>query len=187
MEDRRTAKTQKALKKALVELIQKRDINNITVTDLSESADIGRGTFYLHYQNPYDLLANFENDIINDLETIQRTYENNMPADLSLCIEKILDYMVENKIIIKILLDPQKNYSFLNKLEEFFINKLEESFISKTLPITADWEYFRYHASFIIMGVIGIVQEWIKNDMDLPSKKVAEIMEIILSNPKIQF
>lgn len=180
MEDRRTIKTKKALKNALIELIQKKNINNITVTNLSELADVGRGTFYLHYQNPYDLLSNLENDIINDLLIIENRYLNSIDTDLIICLEKAFEYMLENKKIIKILMDTKKNFLFLNKLKKHFIIKTLNDFEHNNFKST-DLKYSNYIASFFVMGVIGILQEWVQSDMNLPPKKVAEITLNILN------
>ncbi|WP_207706266.1 TetR/AcrR family transcriptional regulator [Clostridium sp. HBUAS56017] len=56
MKDRRYRRTQNQLKKAIIELLKVKNINQISVRELSEMADINRATFYLHYKTPYDLL-----------------------------------------------------------------------------------------------------------------------------------
>ena len=48
MEDRRSIKTKRAIKEAFLKLLHEKEINKITVSDLSRRADLGRGTFYLH-------------------------------------------------------------------------------------------------------------------------------------------
>ena len=47
-EDRRVRKSKKALEEALIRLLAKKTITEITVTELTEEADIHRGTFYNH-------------------------------------------------------------------------------------------------------------------------------------------
>lgn len=181
MEDRRSVRTKKALKNALIELLQKKEINSITVTDLSELADVGRGTFYLHYQNPFDLLDHLEDDIINDLVVIEKEYLSDLNTDLLLCLEKTYDYLLENKKIIKILMDPQKNFLFLNKLKECSIKRTLKNFEHIISKIIADFENSNYIMSFFMMGVIGILQEWVQKDMNLSPRKLAEITVNILN------
>ena len=53
--DLRVIKTKRAINNALVDLLQKKPINKITVAELSEKAEINKGTFYLHYVDIYDL------------------------------------------------------------------------------------------------------------------------------------
>ena len=51
--DRRTRKTRKSIQNALMQLSVDKRINEITVTDVTQAADINRSTFYLHYNSVY--------------------------------------------------------------------------------------------------------------------------------------
>jgi AcrR family transcriptional regulator len=55
-EDRRVARTRRALREALVALILEKGYEAITIQDLIDRADIGRSTFYAHYLDKQDLL-----------------------------------------------------------------------------------------------------------------------------------
>ena len=54
--DARTLRTYRALSTALVELMQTRDFDAITVQDLLSRADVARSTFYTHFRNKDDFL-----------------------------------------------------------------------------------------------------------------------------------
>lgn len=54
--DRRVRRTKRRLKEALLELIEERDYDGITVQDIADRADVGRSTFYSHYGSKEDLL-----------------------------------------------------------------------------------------------------------------------------------
>ena len=59
--DRRTQRTRQALSHALIALIQEKRYETITVQDICDRANVGRSTFYAHYQDKADLLAsNFQ-------------------------------------------------------------------------------------------------------------------------------
>ncbi|NJM53793.1 MAG: TetR family transcriptional regulator [Blastocatellia bacterium] len=53
--DRRTNRTQKALRNALIELILEKHYDTISVQDIIDRADIGRSTFYNHFRDKEDL------------------------------------------------------------------------------------------------------------------------------------
>ena len=61
--DRRILKTQEALKKALIELMTEKSFDNITIQDLSDRANVSRGTIYLHYLDKFDLLISILKNI----------------------------------------------------------------------------------------------------------------------------
>ena len=69
-EDRRIRKTKSNIKRSLIELLKERPINNISVTELTELADISRKTFYLHYNSIYEAKEDIDNDLIAQLNTI---------------------------------------------------------------------------------------------------------------------
>jgi len=64
--DLRVLKTNRAIKQAFNQLILKKPLNKITITELAKTALINKGTFYLHYPDIYalydDLLLEFANE-----------------------------------------------------------------------------------------------------------------------------
>ena len=62
-EDRRVKKTEKALAEALSKLLVDKKIQNITIRELTETADLHRSTFYTHYTDIYDLYEKLENEL----------------------------------------------------------------------------------------------------------------------------
>jgi len=66
--DRRTEKTKKAIRIAFLTLLDKKSLSKITIAEISELADLGRGTFYLHYKDIYDLYEQIENDLYAEIE-----------------------------------------------------------------------------------------------------------------------
>lgn len=65
--DLRVIKTKRRIKEVFTELLQKKDVDEISVTELSRIAEINKGTFYLHYKDIYDLYGEILQDKINDL------------------------------------------------------------------------------------------------------------------------
>ena len=56
-EDRRVQRTRQLLSSALLKLIEERGYDSLTVNDITEQANVGRATFYLHYQDKEQLLV----------------------------------------------------------------------------------------------------------------------------------
>ena len=55
-QDRRVRRSKAQLRQALIQLLQEKPVEEITVRELTERADVNRGTFYSHYQNIYHML-----------------------------------------------------------------------------------------------------------------------------------
>ena len=49
--DRRVKYTKKVITETFLNLLEKKDISNITVTEISEISDVNRGTFYRYYKD----------------------------------------------------------------------------------------------------------------------------------------
>lgn len=54
--DRRVRKTRRQLRECLITLLKEKKVQDITVRELTDMADLNRGTFYLHYKDVFDLL-----------------------------------------------------------------------------------------------------------------------------------
>lgn len=68
--DRRVRKTRRQLKECLTRLLKEKKIQDITVRELAEMADINRGTFYLHYKDVFDLMDQIKNDLVEEVESV---------------------------------------------------------------------------------------------------------------------
>ena len=69
MQKRHTA-TKNYLKQALAKLLLEKSFEEITVSDLTRTAGINRGTFYLHYVDKYDMMCQLKHDTLDDLFNI---------------------------------------------------------------------------------------------------------------------
>jgi len=67
-QDRRVARTRRALDTALFELIQIKRYDKITVQDIIDRADVGRSTFYAHYDTKDDLLLGSLDKLTADID-----------------------------------------------------------------------------------------------------------------------
>ncbi|MFC5711946.1 TetR/AcrR family transcriptional regulator [Thalassorhabdus alkalitolerans] len=68
--DRRVAQTRTLIRNTFAELIVEKGLDRVTIKDLTERADINRGTFYLHFQDKYDLLEQSEEEILKGMKKI---------------------------------------------------------------------------------------------------------------------
>ena len=63
--DRRTRRTRLLLQETLLRLLADKPLNRITVTELTELADVNRVTFYAHYHDVYDMFDQLRTDLID--------------------------------------------------------------------------------------------------------------------------
>lgn len=58
--DIRIVKSREKIKNALINLLNTYNFDEISVKDICKLAEISRGTFYLHYQDKYDLVSKYQ-------------------------------------------------------------------------------------------------------------------------------
>ncbi len=65
--DLREKKTKRSIQNAFLQLRSHKPLERITVKELSELAEISKGTFYLHYKDVYDLSEQLQNEVIEKI------------------------------------------------------------------------------------------------------------------------
>ena len=118
LEDRRVRRTKQLIKQSLIELMHEKPFKDITVKDITERADLNRGTFYLHYVDIYDLLSKIEDETLQAIEEMMLDYrcKINMPSCYEL-LDELFSYIEDNRDLFEVLLHSQSEGIFLNKLQ----------------------------------------------------------------------
>ena len=182
--DKRTEKTRKLYEEALITLLKTKDINEITVTDISLIVGMNRCTFYIHYDNIYDLLESVENNLISEFDKLTVV---SPIADKSFLFEaafsrilKAIEFIDGNRELFTVLLNDQGSLSFLSRVKKTFSLKLLSNFYDASSSI--DEKYSGILSSFFISGFIGIIQEWLEKDSNISVFELATIIHMILNS-----
>ena len=69
-------KSKKLIKNAFSELLQKKDVEKITVTEIVNLAGLNRGTFYAHYNNTVEVLEEIEKDVSDQILYFFSSYKS---------------------------------------------------------------------------------------------------------------
>lgn len=75
--DKRVVRTKKAIKAALFEIMATKDINAITVSELTAAANVNRRTFYTHYKSLTDILSEIEGELVAALKELVERFDKN--------------------------------------------------------------------------------------------------------------
>lgn len=184
--DLRVIKTKKAIKRALSELIVEKGFDSISITDLTLRARINRGTFYLHYVDKYDLLEKIEDDVLEDIYINAKIFINriessdflkiDLNSELFPFITKILNYIKDNEIIMKVILGPKSDTRFRKKIKIFFYDLIKGKQIEKLFDSAENPLSKEYFISYLLGAHIGIAQQWMESGMNEPAEKISVIV-----------
>lgn len=176
-EDRRILRTKRLLTDALVSLLKVKSIQNISVKELCDTADINRSTFYLHYKDIYDMMQQIENDILEQFEQLFTHHRlKDMYSDPYDLLHDIFLLTLEYSELFQTLLSPNGDISFLMEIKYLFRNRYLEIFLSSTQE--KDTTKLEYSYSFIVNGCLGLIERWVNSGQ----KETPEEMAALASN-----
>ena len=185
-EDRRVKRTKKAMTEAFAKLLLEKPLNNISVREIAEIADINRGTFYLHYRDVYDMAEHLQNEIFDKFNEIVDNHEPKNSSDyLFPLLAELFNLLSENAELAKVLISKNGDAVFVDKLkqvirEKCFVNIREE------LNIKNDDE-FDFFYNYIVSGCIGICSAWLNNGMREEPKEMALLAERLIKNSALTY
>ena len=170
--------------KALLELLDKKDFEYITIKEICDAAKVNRSTFYLHYENTVDLLKETTEYVIDtfrsyfsvDTQAISQQYKNCNIKDLNFFtpeyLKPYLTFIKENRTIFETSLRHFKTMDFEsvhNRLFKYVFNPIFDRF---SCP-----ENDRgYIIKFYLTGITAIIMEWLERDC---ADEIDEIIRII--------
>lgn len=171
-DDRRSKRTENALKKALAELLRDKELKDITIKELTDTADIHRATFYTHYEDIFDLYQQIEDKVISELfnminKKTSHNYEETYKA--------VIDYIYDNLEAFSMLLGKNSSHSFTDRfcqmLKDKYIEISKYEIGGKETPSV--WNaIIEYH----IRGYVAVITMLIRNNT-LPEKE--KLIELI--------
>ena len=99
---RNSLRSKELIKNAMIDLLNRKPFSDITVTDIVTTANINRGTFYNHYNNPIDVVEEFKRGLLEKFALEIKKTSNK--KDVDSLIDLIVQHLKENeKDYIKII------------------------------------------------------------------------------------
>ncbi|MCX6067462.1 MAG: TetR/AcrR family transcriptional regulator [Chloroflexi bacterium] len=141
--DRRVLRTRQALRSALLELISEKEFDSISVEEITERANLGRATFYLHFKDKEDLLLEEFRVIASNRVQVLSEIPNSIwilnqdsleLANGSASIMPLLlvfEHAAQNADIYRILLRGENSQRISVKIREIIVQSINEIIQSK--------------------------------------------------------
>ncbi|WP_309543878.1 TetR family transcriptional regulator [Staphylococcus saprophyticus] len=109
-------KTRKTINDSFYELFEQKDFDKITVKDITEHAQIGRKTFYLHYIDKYDLLDRI---VDKKFEALEEICEAKKELGMQQGVKIWFAFFEENKAFFTKLFSIQYSDKYKKNLRTF--------------------------------------------------------------------
>lgn len=160
-------KTKRLIKENFALLLkEKRELKNITVTELVKRADITRSTFYTHYDSIYDVARDFQNEALELLDIGTKKFQT--LNDIDHYFDYTFNFLKENENIYAMILSSDEPLLFTDRLNRLMNKKLYD--ILKKYNI----EDLKLSIPFFINGCIILVIKQFRKEIDISLDEVNE-------------
>ncbi len=178
--DRRIKKTKKAIRNAFALLLSEKNINDITVKDIADKADINRKTFYNYYSGVYQVVDEIENEILLTFEEAVKNIDvKNVIQNPYIIFDKLNEIINTDLDFYTHIIQMDKNISLASKI----INLLKTKTMAtlKSQINVSDDGVLDIALDFVMSGMIAVFQHWSKGDKTKSLEEVSRTLGLIFS------
>jgi AcrR family transcriptional regulator len=180
--DRRIIRTKQVIRDALVALIEEKGFDALTVKDITNKANINRGTFYLHYHDKFDLLEQTVDEIAEECKNIileanklnfndYRNFDEPIPVLVSL-----FEFFQTNASLMHALLSLKGDMAFRNHFKKVLWTNLFEKELSIHVKKANFLVPSEYLMAYIMSAHLGVVQQWLESGCCETPRQMAFIL-----------
>jgi AcrR family transcriptional regulator len=185
--DRRTRRTRRLLKEALFSLILEKGYDAVTIEDITEQADLGRTTFYLHYKDKEDLLVESIDSIAAELIARLPPTAWNVIDPRGEDGEWVMDairvtfqHAAENAQLYRIILRGEGANQTKRRLQaiihqkaaELVSERLKDGSLQPRVPMDVFANYFAG-------ALLATITWWLESDTPYPPEEMAEMFRTL--------
>lgn len=186
-EDRRVRKSKRAIKQAFIQLLKENNLDRITIQQISDLADVNRGTFYLNYEDKYALLDEMENEQIEKI----KGFVDIRKMDLSTKTSDRFIEDFENKIIKNVITHIEHNIEFY----QVILNLERKSQIEEQLAdiVRSNIKHLignkdnvfgipeNYYLSYVVGSMMSMIKYWVSDENRVSVEELVNYVSTIAS------
>ncbi|NMM99649.1 TetR family transcriptional regulator [Bifidobacterium sp. DSM 109958] len=188
--DRRARRTRAMLQEAMLKLLERKPLNKISVTELTELADVNRATFYAHYTDIYDMFEQIKAELIDTLgDIIARHGEEISQAEYRPLIREIFEFADAHEHLFSLLVGNQGDALYAD-----LIAAVERQLVRLVDPIAAAEQHDRslgaapahnrsavetvrtYQFAYLAGGIVNVLQAWFQRGRREPVDFMASMV-----------
>ena len=156
--------TRESLEISLLQLLDKKDLKKITISELVERAGVSRAAFYRNYESKEELLESIFQSTVSKITKSLEGY--NFKTDLYQIWVYLFKEAKKEARIISLAVD----YNF-----EKLLTKAVYEFLEKRSKSQKSQDPASYLNSFLSSAIVSVLAKWIKDGMKVPAEKMASL------------
>ena len=176
--DRRIQRTRQSLRAALMELIEEKNYDALSIEEITERANVGRTTFYLHYKDKEDLLMEEFSTILYERAMVLSEIpfsvwlpfsEEDLEKNRSLQpLFLVFEHIQNNSKLYYLLLQSSNSSKIIERIRKVttdsIVRFVEAKKETDPIPLLSEVP-IEFFAAFFSGALISVVSWWIREDM----------------------
>ena len=177
--DRRVQRTRKLLRDALMSLIMEDGYDAVSIQDITEKANLGRATFYLHFKDKDELLLDVMEQFIDDfMEQVPQISEAQWRLDDTKALVRLFDFASEHYDLYRILIIGSGGITAANQLRRsvaeniarFIQQEIDELGAKPIVPTD-------FIANHFAGSLLATIYWWLDSDLTYTPEEMAEMFQ----------
>lgn len=175
--DRRVLKTKRAIRNALAQLLVEKELDEITVKDVADTADINRKTFYNYYTGIHQVIDEIESGIVFTFD--QAIREVDARRDIKnpyVGFEKITAILNQDLDFYSHLFRMRGNLSLSYKITTLLKTKIPKSFLQEHSCDPQEAEIF---VEYAVWGMMAVYESWFNSQRSTPLEEISQKLSVV--------
>jgi hypothetical protein len=164
--DRRIQKTKKALTEALIHLILEKGYEKVTIQEIIDKANIGRSTFYIHYESKEQLLLDGHNNL-----NVKMFFDSNDDNEISFL--NLFIHISQNLQLAKAMLGKKSGHM----MTEFFKNnialKIKKKYANQFGKNIIEQKTLIFLSDACGAAIISLLISWIEDESSFTKEEIS--------------
>lgn len=181
--DRRQRKSKEAIFRAFTDLLMTKSYSQITVQDIIDKADVGRSTFYAHFDTKDALLeemcTELFNHVVKNHNEAEETYDfSDGENSADSIITHILYHLRDNRGNIIGVLRGESGDLFLRYFKRYLNDVFADELRGKIKPLDVPYDF---ELNFIVCGFVDMVNWWIQNSLKQTPEELEKYFSAVMA------
>ena len=173
-EYRNVIRTKKMIRAAFMELLEeKKEIENISVTELAERADLSKSTFYYHYEDIFAVAEEIENELFDKLSSVLEKAQKEQSNEYSMQITSIVAFLKENEDMYRKALLSSSSQLFVDKLKSVLTKKVNDN---RRFSFSTNANVRYVQVRFLTNAFVDTLVDYFKGILNVSLEQVGDII-----------
>ena len=173
--DRRVERTRQQLKSALMQLVAEKGYDAITIQEITDRANVGRTTFYLHYESKDDLLLDHHQDFANHLTLRPLRYEDLLASEPPEGFIRFLEELASSRGIYLAIARARSAELIIKGIQQQMVTDLLTSLAGTQAAATAAFP-LELLANYVVGAQLALIDWWLTGRSPHDARTIARLL-----------